>query len=140
METTEVISEMKAYLDVLRRSELTELDLDALSNCLGEAIRSIEAAKEDAESGRTLRDDLISEVIRYSRASCALVDGVSVFDSGKLRDRLLEQDTETLLSIRKRVRAGFMRLLRSNNMPRKTVTGGMSCDNVADYKLEDVPV
>lgn len=136
METAELVKEIEAYREIMQRGELTELDLDALCSCLKEAASVIEGLKSDAESGRMLRDDLIAEIVRYSRASGAMIDGVSAFDSGRLKERLLDEDTESLLGIRRRVRDGFMRLLRSNGMPRKTSVDGISPRRIREYRLE----
>ncbi len=137
METNGVKDEMRAYLELLQQGELTEIDLDALGSCLTEAVRAMDENESDAASGRMLRDDLISEIVRLGRAASALTDGITLFESGKLTEKLSACDTETLLNIRKKTRAGFTRLLRSNDMPRKTVAPGITCRSLADYKLEN---
>jgi hypothetical protein len=137
METDGVKNEMRAYLELLQKGELTEIDLDALGVCLSEAVRVMDESESDAASGRMLRDDLISEIVRLGRAASALTDGITLFDSGKLTEKLSACDTETLLNIRKNTRAGFTRLLRSNDMPHKTLAPGISGVGLADYKLEN---
>jgi hypothetical protein len=137
MENDGVKDEMRAYLELLQKGELTEIDLDALGSCLTEAVRVMDENESNAASGRMLRGDLISEIVRLGRAASALTDGVTLFDSGKLTEKLSACDTETLLNIRKKTRAGFTSLLRSDDMPRKTVAPGIAGISLADFKLEN---
>ncbi len=139
METKSIRDKIETYLAELQRGKPTEIDLDGLGCCMSDAIRTIEDCERQAESAAMFRDDLISEVVRLSRAASALLDGVSTFDPGKLQNRLSSCDASSLLALRRNVRTGFARLMRSHEMPRRTVTNDYQSRNLSDYRLDDRP-
>ena len=129
--------EMSAYLDVLQKGRLTGIDLDALGNCLSNALHLLEQTEKEAGIGRILMEDLVTEIVSLSRAKEALANGVAITDPDKLKEKLLSHDARVLLALRKNARHGFARLLRSGEIPRKTAWEDASGLAYSDYGLED---
>jgi hypothetical protein len=137
MDANGVMDEMRAFLDVLRKGELSEIDLDALAGCIGDALHTMEQIDDQARSCHLLRDDVVSEITRLTHAAAVLADGSTAFDAAGLKDKLAGCGTEELLRTRKNARAGYARLLRSGEMPRKTAAPGYSISSLDDYRTEN---
>ncbi|MBU1317582.1 MAG: hypothetical protein KKG33_05460 [candidate division Zixibacteria bacterium] len=137
MESAKLCDEISAFREVLQKGSLTEIDLDALGDCLGETLRTLEEMKRDECGEKLFRSDVISEIVNLSRAAQALESGEPGIDSDSWAAKLASLDAEKLLAIRKRVRLSFSHLQRSEDAPRRRYGHTASPKSFADYKLEN---
>jgi len=140
MESAKLCDEINAFREVLQKGRLTEIDLDALGDCLGETLRTLEEVKRNECGEGLFRSDVISEIVNLSRAAQALENGEVGIDSGDLAAKLASLDAQKLLAIRKRVRLSFSHLQRSEEAPRRRSGLTGSPKSFADYSLENVRV
>lgn len=140
MEKEHITDRLRSFSEVLTSGTLTEIDLDGLSVCLRDVEKHLRDVGTEADSNQMLRNDLISEIIRFGCASSAMANGVRAIDPNDIREKICEYDSKALLELRQRTRAGFARLLRSGDLPRKIHRQMMRADRLADYKLENARV
>jgi len=137
MSSAEVIDELEAYRDVLRKGKLTELDLDALGNCLGEAIQAMNLSEVALSDSTEFRRDIVNEIRRLEAAVDTLKSGSCAFSDSGTNDELAELNAVGLIYHRDRARERFASVVRSGERPLKTAQSACKPSELEDFRIEN---
>jgi len=140
MESGNLQDEIRAYREVLQKERLTEIDLDALNDCLADVEGVLRESYTASGELKLLRNDLVGEIVRLATASEALKDGAHEIDTGTFTGKLENLDAARLLSVRERMRTAFANLQRKEDFPRKVVSGTQAANSIEDYKIDNARV
>jgi translation initiation factor 2B subunit (eIF-2B alpha/beta/delta family) len=140
MDSENLVTEIRAYREILQKGRLTEIDLDAISDRMAEVESTLDELHAGAAELKTLKEDVIDEIVKLVRASKALTDGVSGIDVERMNGNLKTLDAAHILAFRNKMRTAFANLQRKDDFPRRVDVNSITQNFIEDYKIDNARV